>query len=106
MPQLIERLSPLKVKKLETPSYCCDGAGLSLKVSASGSKSWIFQYSLQGKSREMGLEPLHTVALAEARDKARQQRQLLLEAVDPLAARRTSLQAQLFQHVKERSFDD
>lgn len=106
MPRLIERLSPLKVKKLETPGYYCDGAGLYLQVSISGSKSWIFRYCLQGKSREMGLGPLHTVTLAEARDKARQQRQLLLEAVDPLAARRKSLQEQLLQQVKERSFDD
>jgi integrase len=36
----------------------------------------------------MGLGPLHTVSLAEARAKARQCRQLRLEGIDPIEARR------------------
>lgn len=35
----------------------------------------------------MGLGPLHTVSLAEARDVAHRLRQQLLEGVDPIGAR-------------------
>jgi hypothetical protein len=39
--------------------------------------------------REMGLGPLHTVTLSEARNTAQRYRWLLVEGVDPLDRRRT-----------------
>jgi hypothetical protein len=44
----------------------------------------VLRYMLDGKARHMGLGPLHTVTLAEAREKAREQRKLLLDGTDPL----------------------
>ena len=82
----VNRLTALQVQKLSKPGYHADGAGLHLCVKASGGKSWIFRYRFGGKEREMGLGPLHTVSLAEAREKALAQRKLLLDGVDPLAA--------------------
>jgi integrase len=74
-----------------------DGGGLYLQVTqnAVGNKarSWLFRYSLAGKSREMGLGPLHTLGLAEARAKARELRKQVLYGEDPIAARNTRRQA-------------
>lgn len=86
----VNRLTALQVQKLSKPGYHADGAGLHLCVKATGGKSWIFRYRFGGKEREMGLGPLHTVSLAEAREKALAQRKLLLDGVDPLAAKQAS----------------
>jgi integrase len=64
-----------------------DGGGLYLQVTPSGARTWIFRFKLQGRSREMGLGPLHTVKLAEAREKARECRKLVMKGIDPIEAR-------------------
>ena len=58
--------------------------GLWLQVSQFGTKAWIFRYTRHGRRRHMGLGALHTVSLAEARERARQARQILLDGEDPL----------------------
>ena len=70
MARTIEKLSALRVTKETTPGVYGDGGGLYLRVSASGTKSWIFRYMLDRRSREMGLGATHAVNLAEARQKA------------------------------------
>jgi Arm DNA-binding domain len=42
----------------------------------------------------MGLGPLHCVALAEARERARKARNLLLDGIDPLEHRRAQRDTQ------------
>ncbi len=84
----IERLSARAVATKNKPGMYADGGGLYLKVAATGARSWVFRYMTDGRAHNMGLGPLHTVTLAEARDKARQQRRLRLDGQDPLAARR------------------
>ena len=54
MARLIEKLTHLGISKLKQRGYYGDGAGLWLQVSASGSKSWIFRYTIAGRQREMG----------------------------------------------------
>ena len=58
MARLIEKLTHLGISKLKQPGYYGDGAGLWLQVSASGSKSWIFRYTIAGRQREMGIGAL------------------------------------------------
>ena len=82
------RLTALKVAKLKTPGRYCDGRGLWLQVRDAGNKSWLFRYMIDGQARHMGLGPLHTVSLAEARERALRARQCLLDGVDPLEAKR------------------
>ena len=82
------RLSAVKVTKLRKAGRYCDGLGLYLQVGPSGTKSWLFRYMLNGRAREMGLGAVHTVTLAEAREKAAASRKLLLEGIDPIEARR------------------
>lgn len=105
MARLVEKLTPLAVGKLTKPGYYGDGAGLWLQVSPSGSKSWIFRFTLTGKQREMGLGAVHTVNLTEARAKAKECRQLLLEGKDPLDARRSIKQAEALERAKAMTFD-
>ena len=87
MARTVEKLSALAVTRASAPGYYNDGAGLYLQVAKAGTKSWIFRFRMGGKQREMGLGPLHTVSLAQARDKAKECRALLLEGTDPLEAR-------------------
>jgi integrase len=65
-----------------------DGAGLYLLVGRTGSKSWVYRYRQDGRLRDMGLGPLHTVSLAEAREAALACRKLRREGGDPIEARR------------------
>ena len=77
-----------------------DGLGLWLQVSKWGTKSWEFRYEREvapgnRRTHYMGLGPLHTVSLAEARERARQARQLLLDGKDPLEVKHESKAARL-----------
>jgi hypothetical protein len=63
-----------------------DGGGLWLVTKGSG-RYWIFSFTFAGLRREMGLGPLHTVGLADAREKAEDARKLVRQGIDPLAAR-------------------
>jgi integrase len=94
----IERLTALKIGKLRKAGLHADGGNLFLQltIGTDGAirKSWLFRYSRRGpgpktetgraKTRAMGLGPLHTIGLAEARLKARELRKLLLDRIDPL----------------------
>ncbi|MHB8348464.1 MAG: Arm DNA-binding domain-containing protein, partial [Acidiferrobacterales bacterium] len=82
------RLNTKLVETRRQPGYWCDGGGLYLQISATRSKSWIFRYTLNGKAREMGLGPLGTVSLAEARQKAADARKLLTDGIDPIEKRK------------------
>jgi hypothetical protein len=88
-----ERLTALKVERLSEPGMYADGYGLYLQVTVNNrnrepAKSWIYRYMMGGRAREMGLGPFHTVSLSLARDLALKQRQLRLQGVDPIEARR------------------
>ena len=51
----VNRLTALKVEKLKKPGFYPDGNGLYLQVSPTLSKSWVFRYKLEGRSRKQGL---------------------------------------------------
>ncbi len=78
------------MKKLKTPGLHGDGGGLHLRVTKTGTKSWIFRYS----RRDMGLGAYPTVTLEAARDLAAAARKLRTSAVDPIEARRVEPSAQ------------
>ncbi|MEW8287617.1 MAG: Arm DNA-binding domain-containing protein [Candidatus Thiodiazotropha endolucinida] len=60
-----------------------DGNGLFLRVSPSGSKSWVFRYRWKGKRPEIGLGAYSNVPLAEAREKMADCRKLIRKGIDP-----------------------
>jgi len=65
----LNRLTAIHVTRTKKPGVYRDGGGLYLQVSRTLAKSWLFRYMRQGKARGMGLGPVHTVSLVEARIK-------------------------------------
>jgi integrase len=100
----IHRLNALKVARERKPGLHADGGGLYLLVGRSGARSWIYRYRQGRKLHDMGLGPLHTVRLAEARDKALACRKQRLEGIDPLAARRAQKQQAQLERAKAMTF--
>ena len=106
MARLVDRLTPLAVSKQKKPGHYADGNGLWLQVSKSGSKSWVLRFTIAGKQREMGLGPVHTVTLAEARERAREYRKQRLEGQDPIDARKASRLSESLERARAMTFDD
>lgn len=90
MARALNRLSARKAATIEKAGYHADGGGLYLQVTATGAKSWIFRYTRARRTRDMGLGPLHTVSLADARIEATAARKALLAGDDPLDIRRAA----------------
>lgn len=82
-----KRLSDKKVRAQLKPGLYPDGLGLYLRVGAGNAKSWIYRYRSNGRLRDMGLGPLHTVPLAEARRLAEALRVKRQAKIDPLVER-------------------
>jgi len=81
-------LSVKKVAQLCEPGRYLDENGLYVQVISPTNRSWLLRYQRGGKERWMGLGPVDTFDLAEARERARKARQLLFDGIDPIEARR------------------
>jgi integrase len=105
MPQ-IGKLSPAKVKNAARPGIYGDGGGLWLNVGPTGNKSWLYRYMLAGRARSMGLGPLHTIGLAEARERARAARRLCLDGIDPIEQKHADRDAKRLAAASAVTFKD
>jgi integrase len=89
------KLSPRGVSTITMPGRHGDGGGLYLVVDPNGARRWVFIYRWKanraakgaGKLREMGLGPFSGVSLAKAREKAKAQRELLADGLDPITVK-------------------
>jgi integrase len=103
----IKKLSAVGIAKLSKPgSIHGDGGGLWLQVSVFGTRAWLFRFMLDGRARKMGLGPLHTVSLAEAREAALACRKLLREGIDPIEARKARRGALRAANARQMPFRD
>lgn len=98
------KLTALAVVNAKEPGIYGDGAGLWLRVQHNGSKSWSYRYTIGGKSRELGLGPLHTLDLAGARQRARDARLLVLDGKDPIEVRQQAIEAAKIEAGKAETF--
>jgi integrase len=73
---------------LKRPGRYHDGHGLILVVVNANNASWQLRYQRNGRERWLGLGPLHTVTLKDARERARAARLQLLDGIDPIDSRR------------------
>jgi integrase len=105
MTKKINRLSAVKVAGTKPRGMYADGGGLYLQVSGNGSRSWIFRFKANGRTRDMGLGSLATVSLAKARELAAGCRQLRLKGIDPIEARRTELVEAQLASARSMTFD-
>jgi integrase len=90
MARVIGKLTALDVNRAKWRGYYNDGGGLYLLVGPTGAKSWVFRFRDGARLREHGLGPLHTIGLAEAREKARACRHMRLDGIDPIEARKAA----------------
>ena len=85
------KLSAQEVKNWTAPGRYGDGLGLWLQIGPSGSKSWTFSFARDGKQRNLGLGPVKHhgvgVSLGEARTKAQELRQQLLDGSRPVGVK-------------------
>jgi integrase len=92
------KLTALEVKKAVYPSgrkgpfMMGDGHGLYLQIMPTGSKSWAYRYTMQGRARVKGLgtygEKQGEVSLSAARKAAGAARALQRDGIDPVEAKR------------------
>ncbi|CAN7208222.1 integrase arm-type DNA-binding domain-containing protein [Phenylobacterium sp. LjRoot225] len=114
-------LTVKKIERLKDPGRYADGGGLYLQVMSPSNKSWLFRYQrnvrdedgrtvLNPKGRPlvrerwMGLGPLHTFDLPEARELARAKRKLLADGIDPLDAKQSERAERARAAAKRKTF--
>lgn len=83
-------LSAAFIRTVKEPGKYTDGHGLFLKVDASGAKRWVQRIVIRGKRSEIGMGSASLVTLAEARERALENRKLARAGGDPLQAKRAS----------------
>lgn len=106
MARQIERLTAHTVRKVTDRGLHADGAGLYLQVTPSGGKSWVFRFTLDGRTRDMGLGPVHTIGLPAARAAAAECRRLRLNGSDPIEHRRRTREAARAEAAKAMTFGE
>jgi integrase len=102
-----ERLKAVKVARVKTPGMYADGGGLYLQVTKGTkgiNRSWIYRYTLAGKTREMGLGSLDLYGLAEARALALDARRLHHQRIDPIEHRRAARAQKQLDDAKAMTF--
>ena len=102
------RLTDRGIRSLKTPGRHPDGETLYLVVSRSGYRSWIQRLVIRGRRHDMGMGPFPAVSLAEARQRAHNNRVLARSGGDPMsdkqaAARVPSFETLARQHIAENS---
>jgi integrase len=99
------RLTVKEIQRKTTVGLHGDGGGLWLQITKAGVKSWLFRFMIKGKAYGMGLGPLHSVTLAEARHKAANARRQLVEGINPLEERRRLQAQQAASRTRSMSFE-
>ncbi|PPR19631.1 MAG: Prophage CP4-57 integrase [Proteobacteria bacterium] len=85
-------LAPLTINKLNKAGMHFVGhvSGLALRISNTGSKSWILRISIAGKRRDMGLGAYPEITLARAKELAVEKRLMVQNGIDPIQARKSA----------------
>jgi len=105
-PRQKHKLSAVNLRT-KPPGMYGDGGGLWLQVAKNRQgRSWIFRYRLNGTAHEMGLGSLDAVSLAQARNLAQENRDLLAAKppIDPLEHRRALFKAAQVKAAKTLTF--
>lgn len=86
MPRRASELTALEISRLTEPGQYPVGhiAGLMLYVKHADSRSWVLRMMVGKKRRHMGLGPYPAVTLAQARERAREARELVRQGIDPI----------------------
>ncbi len=99
------KLTPLGVERLKIAGLYGDGAGLWIKVTEGGSKSWILRYTFSGRERWAGLGPYPDVTLLDARESASDFRKKVRNGIDPLDEKHSQSATDRAARAKAVTFD-
>jgi len=105
---MLHKLTQADLRR-RAPSLYADGGNLYLQITVNNgnvNRSWIFRFAINGRRREMGLGPVHTVSLKDARAKAAELRKLVYEGRDPIAERDAQKAALAAAAAKRVTFDE
>lgn len=100
----MKRLTVAGARAVKKPGMYRADPTLYLHVGPGGSKSWIQRIAVHGKRRDIGLGGFPLVGLAEARDKAFENRRLARGGGDPLAEKRR-VRVPSFREAARRTFE-
>ncbi|MFC3725939.1 tyrosine-type recombinase/integrase [Neoaquamicrobium sediminum] len=102
----INKLTARGIDAISKPGLYADGLGLYLQVSPSGTKSWIFRFMQNGRSRKMGLGPVAVLSLKQAREQAQECQSHLLVGRDPIEVRNEQRRQTQLQQAKALTFKE
>ena len=104
MARHLHRLTATAIANLRAKGMHPDGGGLYMRLTANGTKSWIFRYTTAGKTHDMGLGAYPTVTLGKARELAIQCRRQRQDGRDPIEARVNERTAATFEGLQATTF--
>ncbi len=95
MPKKSPELTAALVRRLTKPGLHAVGGvdGLQLQVKESGARSWILRVKIGDRRPDLGLGGYPDTTLEQARERAREARELIRQGVDPRAERRKAREA-------------
>ena len=98
----MKRLNAKQILALPIGKYH-DGNGLYISIYSPGRGKWSFRYTINKKSREMGLGSFPDVSLFEARHHALGNKQLLGKKIDPIDEKN---RAQILRQQQNKKFSE
>ena len=100
MPKLAKELSAIEIKRLDHPGgdsnrvVAVGGvSGLLLQLLPGGGKTWLLRTTVGVKRRHVGLGGFPEVTLAQARERAREAKELIRQGVDPIEHKKAARSA-------------
>lgn len=101
-------LAPLAISKLSTQGMNFVGhvAGLALRISPTEARSWVLRITVGGKRCDLGLGSYPEITLAKAKELAVEQRQLVKQGINPIAARKMARMTLQAEHASLVSFQE
>lgn len=94
MPKKAKEMSAVEVRRIVHPGtgrnvcFSVGGVdGLQLQITPTGARSWLLRYAMKGKRHQIGLGSYPDTTLSQARERARQVKDMIWQGIDPLADR-------------------
>ncbi|HDY84952.1 hypothetical protein LCGC14_0991310 [marine sediment metagenome] len=108
MPKKAKELSAVQIRRLNQKGFYSVGgvAGLHLQVNNPDARSWILRTMVGAVRRDIGLGGFPDVGLSEARDKARELKDMIRQGTDPIAERRQLRQVLIQEQNRQINFTD
>lgn len=108
MPKRARERSAVEVRRLKEPGLHAVGgvAGLHLRITPTGARTWILRTKVGNKRRDFGLGPFPDVSLGQARERARELKDQIWQGRDPIAERQVAEAELKAQQARTLTFAD